>query len=161
LSRFTAVPSRLCAGILGAVLARKQIANLVIRNLCEIVVRLPDGENGSGQSGNPGGRPKGYGDLRELARQHTEDAIATLVAICRNGENESARVAAANAILDRGWGKPAVPVVACDPPAVITLDFGWREKPRAPAPPPTGLANIDHPQTNCLVPNPAQYPDKI
>ena len=27
-----------------------------------------------GQSGNPGGRPKGHGDLRELARQHTEDA---------------------------------------------------------------------------------------
>ena len=65
-----------------------------------------------GQSGNPGGRPKGHGDLRELARQHTEDAIATLVAICRNGENESARVAAANAILDRGWVRLTRPVDA-------------------------------------------------
>jgi hypothetical protein len=89
-----------------------------------------------GRSGNPGGRPKGHGDLRELARQHTEDALATLVEICRNGENEGARIAAANALLDRGWGKPTVPVVAWDPPAVITMDFGW--KPRAPAPlPPT------------------------
>src|SRR5215472_14266794 len=79
-----------------------------------------------GRSGNPGGRPKGHGDLRELARQHTEDAIATLVEICRNGVNEGARIAAANALLDRGWGKPAVPVVACDPPQVITMDFGWK-----------------------------------
>ena len=77
-----------------------------------------------GRSGNPGGRPKGHGDLRELARQHTEDALATLVEICRN--DEGARIAAANALLDRGWGKPTVPVVACDPPQVITMDFGWK-----------------------------------
>jgi len=30
---------------------------------------------------------------------------------------------AANAILDRGWGKPAVPVVAADVPEVITFNF--------------------------------------
>jgi hypothetical protein len=81
-----------------------------------------------GQSGNPGGRPKGHGDLRELARQYTEDAIAALVEICLNGENEGARVAAANAILDRGWGKPTMAVIACDPPEVITLDFGYRPR---------------------------------
>jgi hypothetical protein len=86
-----------------------------------------------GQSGNPGGRPKGHGDLRELARQHTEDAIATLVAICRNGENESARVAAANALLDRAWGKPPVAIVPVDPPTKIELNFGWNGR---PAPPP-------------------------
>jgi hypothetical protein len=95
-----------------------------------------------GRSGNPGGRPKGHGDLRELARQHTEDAILTLVEICRNGENEGARIAAANALLDRGWGKPAVPVVACDPPQVITMDFGW--PPRAPALSDDPLPNIMH-----------------
>lgn len=55
-----------------------------------------------GHSGNPGGRPKGHGDLRELARQHTEDAIAAPVEICRSGENEGAYIAAANGILDRG-----------------------------------------------------------
>ena len=63
-----------------------------------------------GRSGNPGGRPKGHGEIRELARQHTETALATLVEICQSGENESARVAAANAILDRGWGKAAQPL---------------------------------------------------
>lgn len=59
-----------------------------------------------GQSGNPGGRPKGEGDIREIARQHTAEALDTLAKICRSGKSESARVAAASAILDRGYGKP-------------------------------------------------------
>ena len=59
-----------------------------------------------GQSGNPGGRPKGDGEIRELAREHTPTALRTLVEICEHGQNESARVAASNALLDRGWGKP-------------------------------------------------------
>ena len=78
-----------------------------------------------GRSGNPGGRPKASGDIRDLARQHSEAALQTLVEIAAHGENESARVAAANAILDRGWGKPAVPLVA-DAPQVITLNFGGK-----------------------------------
>ncbi len=77
-----------------------------------------------GQSGNPGGRPKGHGDLRELARQHTPTALATLVEICQGGENESARVAAANALLDRGWGKPAAPIAGPDVPTKITFNLG-------------------------------------
>ena len=28
-----------------------------------------------GQSGNPGGRPKGFAEVRELAREHTVAAI--------------------------------------------------------------------------------------
>jgi hypothetical protein len=109
-----------------------------------------------GQSGNPGGRPKGHGDLRELARQYTEDALEALVEICRNGENEGARVAAANALLDRGWGKPPVAILAPDPPAKITLNFGWERQARAIAstdcepvrqiaPAALGLASPAHP----------------
>jgi hypothetical protein len=61
-----------------------------------------------GESGNPGGRPKVVGDVQALAREHTPDAIETLVSIMRDGEAApAARVAAANAILDRGYGKPA------------------------------------------------------
>ena len=83
-----------------------------------------------GNSGNPGGRPKGYGDLRDIARQHTELALRTLVEIAERGENESARVTAANALLDRGWGKPAVPIVQEDLPEVITFNIGGDLHPR-------------------------------
>jgi|HubBroStandDraft_6_1064221.scaffolds.fasta_scaffold5545585_1 hypothetical protein len=34
-----------------------------------------------GQSGNPGGRPKEYGEIRDLARQHTDLALQTLAEI--------------------------------------------------------------------------------
>ena len=44
-------------------------------------------------------------DIRSLARQHTSLAINQLARICGHGESESARVMAANALLDRGWGK--------------------------------------------------------
>jgi len=64
-----------------------------------------------GQSGNPSGRPKTAGPVRELAREHTEVAIRTLVEIAQNEEAQpSARVSAASALLDRGWGKPTQPL---------------------------------------------------
>lgn len=44
--------------------------------------------------------------LEELARTHTETALNALVAIAQSGESEAARVAAANALLDRGYGRP-------------------------------------------------------
>ena len=43
----------------------------------------------------------------ELARSHATDAINTLVAAMNSDSApRAARIAAANAILDRGWGKP-------------------------------------------------------
>ncbi|MDE2106112.1 MAG: hypothetical protein KGL39_53310 [Patescibacteria group bacterium] len=60
-----------------------------------------------GQSGNPGGRPKGGHDVRELARSHGPDAIKTLAAImCSEDAPPNARASAACALLDRGYGKP-------------------------------------------------------
>jgi len=42
-----------------------------------------------------------------MARTHTGEALATLVAIMTNGDAPAtARVSAANAVLDRAWGKP-------------------------------------------------------
>ena len=58
-----------------------------------------------GQSGNPGGRPKGVIEVQELARTNAPDAIAALVRVMKDGASESARVAAATALLDRGYGK--------------------------------------------------------
>lgn len=59
-----------------------------------------------GQSGNPGGRPKEVAEVRELARTHTTLAIETLAAIAKSADRDAARVAAANSLLDRGWGRP-------------------------------------------------------
>ena len=44
-------------------------------------------------------------DLRSLARAHTELSVQTLAGIARNGTSEQARILAAQALLDRGWGK--------------------------------------------------------
>ena len=59
-----------------------------------------------GVSGNPGGRPKNHVHIRELAREATDTAIRTLTDVCENSTNDRARVAAAEALLNRGWGKP-------------------------------------------------------
>ena len=40
-----------------------------------------------------------------MARGHTELCIKVLAGIAQNGDSESARVAAAGILLDRGWGK--------------------------------------------------------
>jgi len=61
------------------------------------------------------GRPKGSPNqvtsvprlvVGELARTFTDDALYTLVDIAKNGRTESARVSAAIALLDRGYGRP-------------------------------------------------------
>lgn len=45
-------------------------------------------------------------DIRSLARAHTDAAIKCLCGIMnKNDAPESARVSAAQALLDRGWGK--------------------------------------------------------
>ena len=60
----------------------------------------------SGQSGNPGGRPKAIAAVQELAREHTTEAVAALVGVMNSEKSPpSARVAAASALLDRGWGR--------------------------------------------------------
>ena len=46
-------------------------------------------------------------DIRSLARSHTDSAIKTLAGIMKQAKAPAAaRVSAAAALLDRGWGKP-------------------------------------------------------
>jgi hypothetical protein len=59
-----------------------------------------------GQSGNPKGRPPEGDKIVLLAREHTAAAIEALVRSL-TGKNA---VAAASALLDRGWGRPKAPV---------------------------------------------------
>ncbi len=90
---------------------------------------------------NAGGRRSGAGRpvgavsqekkaLRELAQQHTEDAIQSLAELCTDHAQPGAvRVAAATALLDRGHGRPSQTVeiegngkfAAADPVALIAL----------------------------------------
>lgn len=88
----------------------------------EVTRRGPDGRFRKGVSGNPGGRPKEVGYVRDLARQHTEEAIKTLVAIMQDPTQPGrVRVAAAEAILDRGWGRPTQPIGGDDTMEPIRL----------------------------------------
>lgn len=59
-----------------------------------------------GQSGNPGGRPKENAEIKALAREHGQDAIAKLVELLDSSNPSVARAAAVD-LLDRGYGKPS------------------------------------------------------
>jgi Family of unknown function (DUF5681) len=75
-----------------------------------------------GQSGNPGGRPKVVAEVRELARAHTGEAVQTLVSIMTNHKAApAARVSAANALLDRGYGKPPQHITGENAPRYVAL----------------------------------------
>jgi len=73
--------------------------------------RLKSGQFAPGQSGNPGGRPKDEYRVAELARSYTLEAVDTLVELMLDGKDERVRGTAAQALLDRGWGKAKVEVV--------------------------------------------------
>ena len=74
--------------------------------------RAKSGQFLPGKSGNPGGRPKDEHRVSELARSYTTEAIETLVDLMRHGKDERVRGTAAQALLDRGWGKAKVEVAS-------------------------------------------------
>jgi hypothetical protein len=64
--------------------------------------------------------PRAVTEIRSLARSYTRTAINVLVGVMRSKDaTHTARLAAANAILDRGWGKATQ--------ALETRDNGARE----------------------------------
>ena len=81
-----------------------------------------------GRSGNPAGRPKNppefaphtddpdgadrrtVGNLVVEARKYSGLAVDTLVELTKNTHTDSTRFAAATALLDRGYGRPAQPL---------------------------------------------------
>jgi hypothetical protein len=71
---------------------------------------MPEADKPLKRVGNPnwikgGASPK---PIAMLARMHAPTAIKTLVAICKDEKApQSARVSASQAILDRGYGRPA------------------------------------------------------
>mgnify|MGYP003512213047 FL=1 len=67
-------------------------------------------------------------DIRSLARSHTETALKTLAGIMEQPDAPpAARVAAANSLLDRGWGKP-VQAISNDEDAPFKLVVEWKSR---------------------------------
>lgn len=64
-----------------------------------------------GQSANPGGRSKLEKDVRDLAREHSIAAINRLVYLMDNAQSERTQAAAAEALLDRAWGRPPQAII--------------------------------------------------
>ena len=89
----------------------------------------------AGKSGNPFGRPKALIEVRDLARKQTAKAIEALVDIMTAGKSEPARVNAAQALLDRGWGKPTQAIEATEDTTVrIVGGFPEGNLPEIPTP---------------------------
>ena len=58
--------------------------------------------------------------LSELAKSYTDIAFSTLVDVALNGSSDTARIAAANSILDRGYGRPKADLEqVVDLPAIV------------------------------------------
>lgn len=65
-------------------------------------------------------------EIKSLARSHTETALRTLAGIMEQTDAPpAARVAAANSLLDRGWGKP-VQAISNDEDAPFKLVVEWK-----------------------------------
>lgn len=62
--------------------------------------------------------PEDIKHVRDLARQYTQQAVDALVEVLAS-DSASARVAAANALIDRGWGKAEQPLTGPDGGAVL------------------------------------------
>ena len=74
--------------------------------------RLKSGQFAPSQSGNPGGRPKKGHRVAELTGSRTLETTDTLVKLMRDGKDGRVRRTAAQALLDPGWDKAKVEVVA-------------------------------------------------
>jgi len=58
-------------------------------------------------------------EIRSLARSHSRTALNVLVGVMRSKDaTATAKVSAANAILDRGWGKATQPIENGDDGAI-------------------------------------------
>lgn len=78
---------------------------------------------GSGRK--PGKVSKAKRDLADMAKDHAENALQVLAGIMNNSaEASSARVAAANALLDRAYGRP--PQSLIPPTGSGTLTISWK-----------------------------------
>jgi len=60
----------------------------------------------AGQSGNPGGRPRGQAELRDACRAHIPAALAEIARLSTKARSEAVRLKAIEILLERGYGPP-------------------------------------------------------
>lgn len=61
----------------------------------------------AGAGRKPGVPNKATACIRDAAREYTNQALSVLVEVMTKGDSAAARVAAANSVLDRAYGKPS------------------------------------------------------
>jgi hypothetical protein len=61
--------------------------------------------------------------VRELAQQHSHEAIRRLAWLMAHGKPDHVRLAAAAAILDRAIGRPAQAIMVDGPPAALGVQI--------------------------------------
>lgn len=90
--------------------------------------RTASGRFAKGVSGNPGGRPKQSEDVVEACRAKSAEAIQVLSEIMMNkNAKDTDRIRAAEAILDRAWGKP-YQAVEIDSGADTSITIKWENE---------------------------------
>lgn len=104
------------------------------------IAREKGGQWAKGQSGNPVGRPRQDAQVRELARAHTEGSIETLVTIRDESKNDMARMRAAEALLNRGWGQPTTYV---ETTTSLAEEIDKIKRRAAPSIPPNNGAHLE------------------
>ena len=75
-----------------------------------------------GQSGNPSGRNGLYGEMLRRAREFTPEATDYLIAIARDGNEDTRnRIVAISLLYERAWGKAQPMVNEAEPEALRNL----------------------------------------
>ncbi len=86
---------------------------------------------GTGASARPESRPlAGAAAFRAVAETHALEALQALVTLAKGAASESVRMSAANAILDRAYGRPppgAKPVLEDEAELTFPLEVKWLE----------------------------------
>jgi hypothetical protein len=91
-----------------------------------------------GVSGNPGGRPKRTEEevsLAEACRAKTSEALVVVETLMRESSNDRVRLAAAEFVIERGWGKAMERVELAGRPVQLTGEWIIHGvEPRRPGP---------------------------
>jgi hypothetical protein len=78
-----------------------------------------------GAGRKPGATSLAKRDLATMAKEHVNLALSVLVEVATLGQSESARVCAANALLDRAYGKPIQGTVVVPLEKAPQMFEGW------------------------------------